>query len=59
MNITIKNMAVKRLGPIDSIHWQFKDINLIYGKNEQGKTFLVEYLLNSLFRHAPKSRSRE
>ena len=34
----------------------FKDINLIYGKNEQGKTFLVEYLLQSLFKNAPKTR---
>ena len=34
----------------------FKDINLIYGKNEQGKTFLVEYLLHSLFKNVPKTR---
>ena len=50
MNIRIESLTANGLGPIASIRWQFKDINLIYGRNEQGKTFLAEYLLASLFR---------
>ncbi|MCD4672553.1 MAG: hypothetical protein K8R77_07815 [Anaerolineaceae bacterium] len=56
MGIQIDSVSVNGLGPISSIQWGFKDINLIYGKNEQGKTFLVEYILASLFKNAPKTR---
>lgn len=56
MHIRLENLSVNRLGPIASIKWQFKDVNLIYGKNEQGKTFLVEYLLSSLFKNHSKTR---
>ncbi len=57
MRIKIESLSANGLGPIASIKWQFKDVNLIYGRNEQGKTFLVEYLLRSLFRYAPETRS--
>ena len=57
MRIQIESVSANGLGPIASIRWQFKDINLIYGRNEQGKTFLVEYILRSLFRYAPNTRS--
>lgn len=57
MNIFINNVSVNGLGPIPSIKWDLKDINLIFGHNEKGKTFLVEYLLQSLFRNAQKTRS--
>ena len=56
MQINIKNLSVNGLGPIASKKFIFKDVNLIYGRNEQGKTFIVEYLLRSLFRNAPKTR---
>lgn len=56
MQIRIDNLSVNGLGPIASKKWQFTDINLIYGKNEQGKTFIVEYLLSSLFKNSPKTR---
>ena len=56
MSIRIDSISVNGLGPIASVQWAFKDINLIYGKNEQGKTFLVEYLLRSLFKNAPRTR---
>ena len=56
MNIRIDSVAVNGLGPIGSIKWKFNDINLIFGKNEQGKTFLVEFLLKSLFRYSQKTR---
>ena len=56
MNIRIESLTANGLGPIASIKWQFKDINLIYGRNEQGKTFLAEYLLASLFRGVKSAR---
>lgn len=56
MNIRIESLSVNGLGPISSIKWQFKDINLIYGKNEKGKTYLVEFLLSTLFKSAKKTR---
>ncbi len=56
MNIRIESLSVNGLGPIASIKWQLKDVNLIYGKNEQGKTYLVEFLLRSLFKNAQSTR---
>ncbi|MHB9034506.1 MAG: ATP-binding protein [Anaerolineae bacterium] len=50
MNLRIESINVRGLGPIASLQWALRDINLIYGHNEQGKTFLVEYLLSSLFK---------
>jgi len=56
MNIRIESLSVNGLGPISSIKWQFKDINLIYGKNEKGKTYLVEFLLSALFKSGKNTR---
>lgn len=56
MSIRLESLSVTGLGPIPSLQVQFGDINLIYGKNEKGKTFLTEYILRSLFRAAPKTR---
>lgn len=57
MAVRIDSVSVNGLGPISSLQWALQDINLIYGKNEKGKTFLVEYLLSSLFSNAPKGRN--
>lgn len=57
MTIHIDSISVKGLGPISSINWSLKAINLIYGKNEHGKTYLVEYVLRSLFKNSPKTRA--
>jgi hypothetical protein len=56
MSVRIEGLSVYGLGPLSSIEWNFGDINLIYGKNEKGKTFLVEYLLRSLFKNPQKLR---
>ncbi len=56
MNIRIESLSVNGLGPISSIKWSFKDINLIYGKNEKGKTYVVEFLLSSLFKGVKNTR---
>lgn len=34
MSVRIDSVSVNGLGPISSLQWVFKDINLIYGKNE-------------------------
>lgn len=57
MSIRIHSVSVNGLGPIALFKCQFKDVNLIFGRNEQGKTYLVEYLLRSLFRSSPKTRT--
>ncbi len=50
MGVMIKDINIKNLGPIPSdINWELGKFNLIYGKNETGKTFLVEFLIRSLF----------
>ena len=54
MPIHLDKISVKNLGPLVSLDLELGSLNLIYGKNETGKTFLVEFLLGSLFRHASK-----
>jgi len=54
MPIHLDKISVTNLGPLDSLDLALGSLNLIYGKNETGKTFLVEFLLGSLFRHASK-----
>ena len=56
MQIRIDKLSIIGLGPISKVKWDFKNINLIYGRNEQGKTFIVEFILNSLFHNASKTR---
>jgi hypothetical protein len=52
MPIHIKNISLRGLGPIESLSLDLGQVNLIYGHNETGKTFLVEFLLQSLFRQS-------
>ena len=51
MPVMIKEINIKNLGPIPKqVDWEMGKLNLIYGKNETGKTYLVEFLINSLFK---------
>ncbi len=59
MPIRLDKINVKNLGPLDSLDLKLGSLNLIYGQNETGKTFLVEFLLGSIFRHASKWNLRE
>jgi len=59
MSIFIKQVSVKNLGPIAEKTMDFNRFNLIYGRNETGKTFLTEFLLASLFKDSAKWRMRE
>ena len=51
MGIAIKKISVKDLGPIDNFSASFGIFNLIYSKNERGKTFLTEFIIRSLFKN--------
>lgn len=51
MGITIDKISVKDLGPIKNFTAGFGLFNLIYSKNERGKTFLTEFIIRSLFRN--------
>ena len=50
MGIRIKSINVKNLGPIPQLTWDLGNINLIFGDNEKGKSYLVEFLIRSLFK---------
>lgn len=51
MSLRIKEINVKNLGPIERLSAKLGAFNLIYGQNEKGKTYLVEFLVRSLFRN--------
>ncbi|MCL5071030.1 MAG: hypothetical protein M1308_09060, partial [Actinobacteria bacterium] len=51
MGIRIEKISVKNLGPIQSFSEKFGLLNLIYSKNERGKTFLTEFIIRSLFKN--------
>ena len=51
MGLRLEKIDVKNLGPLDQFSEEFKSINLIYGRNEQGKTYLVEFILKRLFKN--------
>lgn len=50
MPISIKEIHVQDLGPISRFSMELGRFNLIYGGNERGKTYLVEFVIRSLFR---------
>lgn len=58
MTIRIQQLNVKNLGPIHEFSHQFQLINFIYGHNEQGKTFLVEFIYRSLFKNMALNNPR-
>jgi len=52
VGIIIDSIQIQKLGPLKSIQLDLGMLNLIYGHNESGKTYLTEFLLHSIFRHA-------
>jgi hypothetical protein len=52
MPIRIDSISAQGLGPISKFDFAFKDVSLIFGENERGKTCVVEFLLNSLFKNS-------
>ena len=59
MTIQIKSIHINKLGPLESFKFDLGMLNLIYGHNETGKTFLVEFLLQSIFSHSKKWNLRD
>ena len=60
MSIRIDEINVRDLGPLKGEHhFPLDTFNLIYAKNERGKTFLVEFIIRSLFKAASKWNLRE
>lgn len=56
MAIRIDRIKVNRGGPLENdFKLEPRDINLIYGHNETGKTYIVESIINLLFRTGRKS----
>ena len=51
MAIRINHVGVRNLGPLSEFDRDLKPINLIYGRNEHGKTYLVEFMYRSLFKN--------
>ena len=51
MSLHIKEINVQYLGPIPKFSMHLEIFNLIYSHNEKGKTYLVEFLIRSLFRN--------
>ena len=57
MGIRIEKIDVRRGGPlVDDFKFDPADLNLVYGYNETGKTYVVEAIIQALF--IANSRSR-
>ena len=50
--IFIEQIAVENFGPIGDMTFRMGAFNLVFGRNEAGKTYLIEFLLRALFRYA-------
>lgn len=59
MAIRIKSIQIQKLGPLNNLNVDLGMLNLFYGRNESGKTYLTEFLLNSIFRHAKTWKLRD
>ena len=58
MSIRIEEINVRNLGPVAQFSMKLGLFNLIYGRNEKGKTYLVEFLIQSLFRNVREWKLR-
>lgn len=58
MPVHISEISIDGLHPQPPLHLFPKRVNLIYGRNEFGKTRLVEFLLRSLFHSSGKMNIR-
>lgn len=59
MGIEIKEIKAKNLGPLDEFSHKLGKFNIIYGPNEKGKTFLTEFILQSLFKNTTRWNMRK
>ena len=59
MPVRIETIKVPHLGPLDKFEMELGAVNLVYAHNEQGKTHLVEFLIQSLFKKPPFTEMRK
>lgn len=59
MVVHVKEINVQNLGPVDRFSMKLGLFNLIFGRNERGKTYLVEFLIRSLFRSSRQWKLRD
>ena len=59
MAIKIEKISVKNLGPIRDFSTDLGLFNLIFSKNECGKTFLTEFIIRSLFKNIKRWQFRD
>lgn len=50
MPVRIEKISIKDCGPLKDFNEELSDLNLIYSENEKGKSYLVEFIIQSLFR---------
>ena len=56
MTIRIDRIKINRGGPLNNdFELEPGDLNLIYGGNESGKTYVVESIIQFLFQSSSKS----
>lgn len=51
MSINITRINLSNFGPLKDQVMELGKLNLIYGPNESGKTFLTEFILQSIFKY--------
>jgi len=56
MGIYIDQINLHNFGPLGNRELHFGKLNLIYGLNESGKTFLTEFILQSVFKYPSASK---
>jgi len=56
MGIYIDRINLQNYGPLGNRELDFGKLNLIYGLNESGKTFLTEFILQSVFKYPSASK---
>ena len=59
MAVRIAEIKVESVGPLHSFTMTPAALNLIYGHNECGKTYLVEFLIRSLFKNTSSWELRD
>ena len=59
MPVKIEKITVKNLGPISDFSSDMGQFNLIFSRNECGKTFLTEFIIRSLFKNIRRWQFRE
>jgi len=57
MSIRLEHLRIQRGGPLlEDFEFEPGDLNLIYGRNETGKTYLVEAIIRILFSKGTRSQ---